>query len=108
DFANALAIGPDPELLPHEGRTSTGHVTFKRVATLGCEPMEGSELPPLPGRDFDLIVSLLDLQIVNDVPGYLAQLARHLAPDGLLLAAALGGESLTELRRAFLSADAEA
>lgn len=108
DFANALVIGPDRELLPREGRTSTGSFTFKRMETLGAALAGGHELPPLPGRDFDLIVSLMDLQIVNDVPGYLAQLARHLAPDGLLLAAALGGESLTELRRAFLSADAEA
>src|SRR5690606_12257913 len=41
------------------------------------------------------------------VPGYLAQLRARLAPDGLLLVAALGGNTLTELREAFLAADVE-
>jgi SAM-dependent methyltransferase len=105
-FRKALVLGPDAGLLPQEGRTSGGRFAFERVVTLSAASEAAGELPPLPGRDFDLIVSLMDLQIVDDVPGYLAQLARHLAPDGLLLAAALGGESLTELRRAFLAADA--
>ena len=41
------------------------------------------------------------------MPGYLARLRAKLAPDGLLMIAALGGETLTELREAFLAADAE-
>ena len=40
------------------------------------------------------------------MPGYLARLRAQLAPDGLFLAAALGGNTLTELREAFLAADA--
>jgi hypothetical protein len=63
-------------------------------------------VPDLAGEDYNLIVSILHLQAVNDVPGYLARLRARLAPDGLLLIAALGGETLTELREAFLSADA--
>jgi len=107
DIGKALALGPDADMLPAEGRTSSNSFPFDRIVTVGNAPAQNSELPPLPGDDYDLIVSLLDLQVVNDVPGYLAQLARHLAPDGLLLAAALGGDSLTELRQAFLAADAE-
>src|SRR5690606_7160240 len=59
----------------------------------------------LPEGEQDLIVSLLHLQAVNDVPGHLARLKRLLKPDGLLLAAFIGGESLSELREAFLAAD---
>ena len=63
----------------------------------------------LPFRDgsLDLVVSALALQFVNDLPGTLIQIRRALKPDGLLLAAMIGGESLFELRRAFAAAEAE-
>ena len=60
----------------------------------------------LPRQRYDLIVSLLDLEVVNDVPGFLARARAHLRADGLFLAATLGGDTLTELRQAFLEADA--
>ena len=43
----------------------------------------------------------------NDLPGVLAQIRRALKPDGLLLAAMLGGDTLTELRQSFAAAEAE-
>jgi SAM-dependent methyltransferase len=49
---------------------------------------------------YDLAVSLYSLQAINDLPGALAQLRRVLKPDGLLLAALLGGGTLKELREA--------
>jgi len=55
----------------------------------------------------DLIVSALSLQMVNDLPGALAQMRRALKPDGLLLAALLGGRTLAELREALLAAESE-
>ena len=63
----------------------------------------------LPFRDasLDLVVSGLALQFVNDLPGTLAQVRRALKPDGLFMAALLGGETLTELRESFAVAEAE-
>src|SRR5262249_24860418 len=63
----------------------------------------------LPFRDasLDLVVSALALQFVNDLPGTLIQIRRALKPDGLLLAALAGGDTLTELRQAFAAAEAE-
>ena len=63
----------------------------------------------LPFRDatFDLVVSALSLQFVNDLPGTLVQIRRALKPDGLFLAALIGGETLTELRQAFAAAESE-
>ena len=63
----------------------------------------------LPFRDgsLDLVVSALALQFVNDLPGALIQIRRALKPDGLFLAAMLGGDTLTELRQAFAAAEAE-
>ena len=55
----------------------------------------------------DLAVSVLALQFVNDLPGLLVQVRRALKPDGLFLAALIGGDSLTELRQAFTLAEAE-
>jgi len=61
----------------------------------------------LAPASIDLAVSLLSLQEANDLPGTLIQIRRALRPDGLLLAALLGGASLTELRAAFLIAEEE-
>jgi SAM-dependent methyltransferase len=55
----------------------------------------------------DLVVSALALHFVNDLPGTLIQIRRALKPDGLFLAAMLGGETLTELRQAVAAAEAE-
>jgi SAM-dependent methyltransferase len=63
----------------------------------------------LPFRDasLDLVVSGLALQFVNDLPGVLVQIRRALKPDGLFLAALLGGETLNELRQSFAAAESE-
>jgi SAM-dependent methyltransferase len=65
------------------------------------------EALPFRDRSLDLVVSALSLQLVNDLPGALVQIRRALKPDGLLLAALLGGNSLIELRNAFLAAEEE-
>jgi SAM-dependent methyltransferase len=65
------------------------------------------EALPFAEQSLDLIVSGLALQLVNDLPGAMIQMRRALKPDGLLLAAVLGGATLTELRTAFLIAEEE-
>lgn len=97
----AVILGADSAALPTSGRTGKADFGYERVSTLDSD----GQLPALPRSGYELIVSVLDLQAINDVPGYLAQLSRQLKPDGLFLAAALGGNSLTELREAFLVAD---
>ena len=63
----------------------------------------------LPFRDasLDLAVSALALQFVNDLPGTLVQIRRALKPDGLFLAAIVGGDTLNELRQCFARAESE-
>ena len=70
-------------------------------------PDRESEPLSLQAESLDLVVSALALQFVNDLPGVLAQIRRALRPDGLLLAAMLGGDTLTELRQCFAAAEAE-
>ena len=65
------------------------------------------EALPFDEASLGLVVSALALQAVNDLPGTLTQIRRALRPDGLFLAAMLGGETLTELRQSFAEAEAE-
>jgi len=65
------------------------------------------EALPLRDGSLDLVVSALALQFVNDLPGALVQIRRALKPDGLFLAALLGGDTLGELRQSFAAAESE-
>ncbi len=96
--------------------TATGRVQFlvrtEPVADLvrpGAGPVLAcpAELIPFADASLDLVASSLALQSVNDLPGLLAQIRRALKPDGLLLAAMLGGDSLSELRQVFAAAEIE-
>src|ERR1700674_1869207 len=66
-----------------------------------------AEALPLREASLDLVVSALALQFVNDLPGTFVQVRRALKPDGLFLAALIGGDSLLELRQSFAAAEAE-
>jgi SAM-dependent methyltransferase len=63
------------------------------------------ELVPFGEASFDLIASVLALHWVADLPGALVQLRRALKPDGLLLVAMLGGQTLVELRTVLFDAE---
>jgi len=91
---------------PGDGLSASLRARFPSV--LHVAPSEaGAETLPFAVESLDLIVSALAFQFVNDLPGVLAQIRRALKPDGLLLAAMIGGDSLTELRQSFAAAEAE-
>ncbi len=105
-FERAAILSPDASQLPLRGNTREGSFEFERISTVldtGIYP----ERLTLPRTGYDLIVSLFDVQVVNDVVGFLSRIRHHLAPDGLFIAAAIGGDSLFELRHAFLSAESQ-
>ncbi len=79
---------------------------FARRAPAPRLVAEAEALPFAP-RSFDLVVSNLALHWTNDLPGSLLQLRHLLKPDGLLLAALLSGDTLSELRAAWLEAESE-
>jgi SAM-dependent methyltransferase len=112
-FPRALDLGtPTPQLsavlAANPERAVTRLSPLPEEATLGWTNVQGDEenLPFAP-ESFDLIVSALALQSVNDLPGTLIQARRALAPDGLLMACLLGGQTLNELRTAFAMAEEE-
>lgn len=115
DFPLALDLGA------HDGQLGRAALATGKIGALisaeRCRPLL-SRLPAprlaldeeaLPIRDesLDLVLSSLTLQWVNDLPGTLIQIRRALRPDGLFMAAIIGGESLKELREAFIAAETE-
>ncbi len=64
-----------------------------------------SEVLDVPAQSFDLAVSVLALHAVNDLPGALIQIRRALKPDGLLVAALFGGDTLKELRESLAAGE---
>ena len=65
------------------------------------------EALPFADGSLDAVFGALSLHWVNDLPGALAQIRRALKPDGLLLMAMLGGDTLVELRDALFEAESE-
>src|SRR5262245_53250995 len=70
----------------------------RRAAASGPAAVADEEMLPLKAASVDLVLSAMALHWVNDLPGSLVQISRALKPDGLFLAALLGGETLWQLR----------
>jgi SAM-dependent methyltransferase len=101
DFADVAEIWTPGTVLRTPSRDR-----FKSVTQIGLDDSEQETLPLQP-ESLDLVVSALAFQFVNDLPGVLTQIRRALRPDGLLLAAMIGGDTLIELRQSFAAAEAE-
>jgi SAM-dependent methyltransferase len=100
NFADAADIWTPGGLL-------RGPIADRFKAVTRVDLASASETLALPPESLDLVTSALAFQFVNDLPGVLAQIRRALRPDGLLLAAMIGGDTLTELRQSFAEAEAE-
>lgn len=113
EFADAADIGTPG---PHAALALAARAArVSRLATTAASLGEGAfagqvgDLDTLPfaPASLDLAVSLLALHNVNDLPGALIQIRAALRPNGLLLAALPGGETLTELRQCLVIAESE-
>jgi SAM-dependent methyltransferase len=109
-FSLAVEIGsPTPGLAAALMATGKIDRLFRLDWTSASRPdaVADEEMLPLAPESIDLAVSVLALHHANDLPGVLAQRRRALRPDGLFLAALLGGDTLTELRQSLAEAEAE-
>jgi NADH dehydrogenase [ubiquinone] 1 alpha subcomplex assembly factor 5 len=113
-FSRALVLGARRGAMAHGLRSRAGfEIVIESDDALGflrrpaATPRVAAEAEALPfaAEAFDLVVSPLALHWTNDLPGALLQLRRCLRPDGLLLASMLGGDTLNQLRSAFLEAE---
>ncbi len=65
------------------------------------------EILPLEESSLDVAIHALALHWANDPVGQLVQMRRALRPDGLMIAALFGGQTLNELRSALAEAETE-
>jgi hypothetical protein len=100
-FDRALVIAPDARPFA-EALQATGKL--RDIATRHPPANDDLDLQP---HSLDALFDMLDLHAANDVPGRIAQAARALRPDGLYVACLLAGDTLTELRQSWLTAEDE-
>lgn len=60
-----------------------------------------------PDQKTHLVYSLLEMHLVEDLPGLLQSIRSGLKPDGVMLASLFGEDTLTELRHSLLQAEAD-
>jgi SAM-dependent methyltransferase len=110
DFPSTLVLGGGG--LFSQSVRERPHLSARLGAILEADVAGGAvvvdpECLPFSDASFDLIASPLLLHWVNDLPGALIQIRNALKPDGLMLAALFGGETLNELRLALIEAESE-
>jgi SAM-dependent methyltransferase len=81
-----------------QGVKNLGHFSDETILSF-----DSSALCSAESKDF--VLSNLNLNWVNDLPGMLIQIRKILKPDGMFIGAFLGGDTLWELKSAFLQAE---
>ena len=74
---------------------------------ISMDTFDGPQPLPFDDNTFDLIVSGMSLQWINNIPFIFSELQRCLKPDGCFVGAFSGGSTLQELRSSLLLADQE-
>ncbi|MEL7471078.1 MAG: methyltransferase domain-containing protein [Pseudomonadota bacterium] len=111
-FDNAAIVGSGGGLhhailAPHIQDIQQVEWSERRAERAGVEATPFSETLPFAEASLDLVVSMLEMHWLNDPVGHLIQLRRALRPDGLMIAALFGGETLNELRNALTQAEVD-
>lgn len=114
EFSRVLDLGTPLSMFAQAGRGPglPGSSLASRPAPMTADEKPVGQLDLAALRfepaQYDLVLSGLYLHAVNDLPGLLIRLRAALRPDGLMLAAFAGGETLRELRDVLLAAESEA
>ena len=105
-FSTTLVVADAPDGFAERLQRSGQHETVVRAGQCEGGHFVGDfEHVPVGRECVDCIISVLNLHAINDLPGVLAQYRQALRPDGLFMAAMLGGETLYELRQAWIAAE---
>uniref|UniRef100_M4BMZ7 Methyltransferase type 11 domain-containing protein n=1 Tax=Hyaloperonospora arabidopsidis (strain Emoy2) TaxID=559515 RepID=M4BMZ7_HYAAE len=79
----------------------------EKMGVITTRLVADEEFLPFPVHHFDLVMSSLSLHWVNNLESTFRQVLDTLKPDGAFIGAVLGGDSLQELRSAFILGDQE-
>ncbi len=108
-YDRALALGwdaasrPLPATIGFYADPAAARTRLMPGPGLACD----EDMLPIREHSMDLVISNLTLHWVNDLPGALIQINHALRPDGLFMAAMLGGDTLIELRDVLLEAEVD-
>lgn len=118
-FPLALDVGCGrSHIAEHLSKEVVERLVLTDVSEASLRQRRGSEIPlhcvmadeeflPFKNDTFDLVVSSLSMHWINDLPGALRQIHQVLKPDGVFVAAMVGGETLYELRCSLQLAELE-
>jgi NADH dehydrogenase [ubiquinone] 1 alpha subcomplex assembly factor 5 len=98
DFSDILIIGE------RGARAIAEHFKGKNVTHYDVID-SGGETPPFDDEQFDCVIAMPYMHVVNNVPAFLIAIKSYLKPDGLFLNSFFGGHSLTELRQSIMDAE---
>ena len=110
-FLHELAISEVHERLIDVNRTFTSPALVTGFAPIwapafpGAKVVNDVDILDLAPGGHDLVIHAIGLHWANDPVGQLVQCRRALAPDGLLIAVAFGGQTLHELRSSLAEAE---
>ncbi len=102
---------PFKTVLDMTGSRAKLSIEADKIIRSDCLPSSNIDLVleedflPRDLEEYDLIYHGFGLHFVNDLPGALIQIKKHLAPEGAFFAALLGGETLYELRQCLVEAE---
>lgn len=113
DFLHRLAADDIQERLREVNRTFTAPLVVTGFPYLwadvvpGARLIDDAEVLDVAPEAHDLVIHAMGLHWANDPVGQLIQCRRALRPDGLLITAGFGGQTLVELRAVLAEAEAE-
>jgi len=99
DFQNILIIGA------RGADIIQNHFGADKTITVYDVTDGNEEIPKFNAEQFDCVIALPYMHVVNDVPRFLMAVKSYLKPDGLFLCAFFGGLSLQELRQSIMGAE---
>jgi len=110
-FDDGLAVAGRNDFLAHEMLASqkvANVLRWEEGVSCGTADLTANfDDMTLSPEQADFVAAPLSLHWANDLPGVLIQLHRSLRPDGLLLAALPGPDTLQELRACLLEAESD-
>lgn len=104
--SSCMNAANDPYVLSPEFLTQK-KIAQPSMMSLLTKDLSSKEIMPFEIASLDGLISIGELQWINDLPGFLMQARHALRPDGLFLAAFFGGDTLQELRASLAQAEME-